>query len=243
MDSALSPGARSGVAPPGSASSLRPDRPAPNVSNGPGSFVPDPAASPTPPPRAGADDPSGLAGSDAGDATGSASGSASPVATAAGSSAPTSVPAAPRTRLQKGVTKPVNYKQLTKFSLVCSTEEPSTLGEALSDKNWKTVMEEEYMELLQNKTWHLVPPRHGKNLIDCKWVFRIKRKSDGTIDRYKARTKHIEIDFHFVRERVAQKQFDIRFIHSKDQLADGFTKPLPSRSFEEFKHNLNLMKL
>ena len=30
---------------------------------------------------------------------------------------------------------------------------------------------------------------HGKvkNLIDCKWVFRVKRKSDGTIDRYKAR--------------------------------------------------------
>lgn len=43
------------------------------------------------------------------------------------------------------------------------------------------------MVLQKNKTWHLVPPRKGKNLIDCKWVFRIKRKSDGTIDRYKAR--------------------------------------------------------
>src|SRR4051812_35783821 len=48
-------------------------------------------------------------------------------------------------------------------------------------------MEEEHMALLKNKTWHLVPPQQGKNLIDCKWVFRIKRKSDGTIDRYKAR--------------------------------------------------------
>ena len=43
------------------------------------------------------------------------------------------------------------------------------------------------MALLKNKTWHLVPPRQGKNLIDFKWVFRIKKKSDGTIDRYKAR--------------------------------------------------------
>ena len=60
---------------------------------------------------------------------------------------------------------------------------------------------------------------------------------------FHARTKHIEVDFHFVRERVAQKQLDIRFVHSKDQLADGFTKPLPTRSFEDFKHNLNLMKL
>ena len=46
---------------------------------------------------------------------------------------------------------------------------------------------EEYKALEKNKTWHLVPPQHGKNLIDCKWVFRIKRKSDGTVDRYKAR--------------------------------------------------------
>ncbi|XP_073357797.1 uncharacterized protein [Aegilops tauschii subsp. strangulata] len=179
--------ALSGAIPPGSASSLSHDGPAPDVSRGPGSSAPDPAASPTPPLRVGTDDPSGSAGSDAGDATGSASGYASPVATAAGSSAPTSLSAAPRTRLQKGVTKPVNYKQLTKFSLVCYTDEPSTLGEALSDKKWKTAMEEEHMALVKNKTWHLVPPWQGKNLIDCKWVFRIKKKADGTIDRYKAR--------------------------------------------------------
>ena len=48
-------------------------------------------------------------------------------------------------------------------------------------------MVEEYKAIERNKTWHLVPPKQGKNIIDCKWVFRIKRKFDGTIDRYKAR--------------------------------------------------------
>ena len=57
---------------------------------------------------------------------------------------------------------------------------------------------------------------------------------------FHARTKHIEIDFHFVRERVAEKKLEIRFIPSKDQLADGFTKALPARPFEEFKRNLNV---
>jgi len=42
-----------------------------------------------------------------------------------------------------------------------------------------------------------------------------------------ARTKHIEVDFHFVRERVAQGLLDVRFVSTKDQLTDGFTKALP----------------
>jgi histone deacetylase 1/2 len=60
---------------------------------------------------------------------------------------------------------------------------------------------------------------------------------------FHARAKDIEIDFYSVRERVLKRQLEIRFIPSKDQVADGFTKPLPHRTFEEFKHNLNLSKL
>jgi hypothetical protein len=65
--------------------------------------------------------------------------------------------------------------------------EPQNLTDALSDANWQQAMEEEYNALIQNKTWHLVPPVSNKNLIDCKWVYCIKKRSDGTIDRYKAR--------------------------------------------------------
>jgi histone deacetylase 1/2 len=60
---------------------------------------------------------------------------------------------------------------------------------------------------------------------------------------FHARTKHIEVDFHFVRERVAQKLLQIRFISSKDQLADIFTKPLPLPLFEACKSNLNIHRL
>ena len=48
-------------------------------------------------------------------------------------------------------------------------------------------MDEEYQALIKNQTWHLVPPQPGRNLIDCKWVFKLKRKADGSIERYKAR--------------------------------------------------------
>ena len=59
---------------------------------------------------------------------------------------------------------------------------------------------------------------------------------------FHARTKHIEIDYHFVRERVANKLLDIKFISSGDQIADGFTKVLGTKDLDEFKRNLNLSK-
>jgi hypothetical protein len=46
--------------------------------------------------------------------------------------------------------------------------------------------QEEYNTLMDNKTWHLVPPTSTKNIIDYKWVYRNKKHVDGTIDRYKA---------------------------------------------------------
>jgi hypothetical protein len=57
---------------------------------------------------------------------------------------------------------------------------------------------------------------------------------------FHARMKHIEIDYHFGRERVARRQLDIRFISSSDQLADKFTKPLTIQRLVKFQHDLNL---
>ena len=71
--------------------------------------------------------------------------------------------------------------------MLSSTGEPCTLTGALDDSNWRKAMQEVYDALMINKTWHLVPPSSKKNLIDCKWVYRIKRRADGTVDRYKAR--------------------------------------------------------
>jgi EAL domain-containing protein (putative c-di-GMP-specific phosphodiesterase class I) len=58
---------------------------------------------------------------------------------------------------------------------------------------------------------------------------------------FHARTKHIEIDFHFVREQVARKQLEVRFISSRDQLADSFTKPVSAERLKAFRYNLNVI--
>ncbi|XP_066373174.1 uncharacterized mitochondrial protein AtMg00810-like [Miscanthus floridulus] len=73
------------------------------------------------------------------------------------------------------------------------------------------------------------------------WCDNISDKYLSTNPVFHARTKHIEIDFHFVRERVAQKLLDIRFINTGDQVADGFTKPISAAKLREFRFNLNLV--
>jgi hypothetical protein len=40
---------------------------------------------------------------------------------------------------------------------------------------------------MRNKTWTLVPPAPGRNIIDCKWVYKVKYKADEIVDRHKAR--------------------------------------------------------
>ena len=48
-------------------------------------------------------------------------------------------------------------------------------------------MEEEIVALEQNQTWKLVPKPKDVKPISCKWVFKIKRRTDGSVERYKAR--------------------------------------------------------
>jgi hypothetical protein len=60
---------------------------------------------------------------------------------------------------------------------------------------------------------------------------------------FHARTKHIEIDVHFVRDLVSTKALSIRFISSKDQVADIFTKPLPTTKFNVSCDTLNVREL
>ncbi len=65
--------------------------------------------------------------------------------------------------------------------------EPRTVEEALSSDRsgeWRDALDSEYGSQMENHTWDLVT---GKEAIPCKWVFKVKYKENGTIDRFKAR--------------------------------------------------------
>lgn len=57
---------------------------------------------------------------------------------------------------------------------------------------------------------------------------------------FHARTKHIGIQHHFVREKISDGDIELKFVPTEQQIADGLTKALPKDRFEEFRRALGL---
>lgn len=90
------------------------------------------------------------------------------------------------TRSKNHIFKPCQLNLTTKHPLL-ATLEPSCVSQALQHPEWRAAMSTEFTALTSNGTWELVPLSIHQNLVGCKWVFRLKRKPDGSIDKYIAR--------------------------------------------------------
>jgi hypothetical protein len=58
---------------------------------------------------------------------------------------------------------------------------------------------------------------------------------------FRTRSQHIEVDFHFAREKVALGALEVRLVPSVDQIADVFTKMVTMQMLERYRRNLNLV--
>ena len=90
--------------------------------------------------------------------------------------------------------------------------EPSCYEEACSNGVWMKAMKEEIDAIERNNTWELCKLPKGKKLVGSKWVYKTKCKSDGSVERYKARlvvkgfTQQYGVDFEETFAPVARQE-------------------------------------
>uniref|UniRef100_A0A2N9EUK7 Integrase catalytic domain-containing protein n=1 Tax=Fagus sylvatica TaxID=28930 RepID=A0A2N9EUK7_FAGSY len=89
-----------------------------------------------------------------------------------------------QTRSKSGIVKPkLGYAVQVDYSIT----EPTTYSVASKHPQWCNAMNEEFQALQKQGTWSLVPAPSSKNIVGCKWVYKLKYNSNGSISRYKAR--------------------------------------------------------
>jgi hypothetical protein len=100
------------------------------------------------------------------------------------------------TRSKTGSTRPKQFPDFqayktTKyppqmFHITITESEPSCYQKAATDPRWVQAMAEEFQALMNNATWTLCPRPPHQNIISNKWVYRIKQKVDGSINKLKS---------------------------------------------------------
>ncbi|XP_073126194.1 uncharacterized protein [Henckelia pumila] len=105
--------------------------------------------------------------------------------------APIAIRKGTRTCTQHPIAKYLSYEKLCPnhkafTSNISHLFVPRNIQEALDDQNWKSAVLEEMNALEKNKTWDIVDLPKGKRTVGCRWLFNIKCKANGSVERYKA---------------------------------------------------------
>ncbi|MCO5614224.1 hypothetical protein L7F22_068504 [Adiantum nelumboides] len=109
---------------------------------------------------------------------------------------------APQLRRSERVRYPVdrftyNGYMCTHYAYMVSRvqhKEPTCFQEAIGKSEWESAMDDEMDALVKNDTWDLVRLPSGKKAIGSKWVYKVKCKSDGSVERYKAKPCKSHLD-------------------------------------------------
>ncbi|KAL0370630.1 UNVERIFIED_CONTAM: Retrovirus-related Pol polyprotein from transposon RE1 [Sesamum angustifolium] len=83
------------------------------------------------------------------------------------------------------------YRDLSAYHLLNSAvydlDESRSYNQAAGQAEWVSAMHVEIQALENNKTWDIMPLPKDKRAIGCRWIYKLKIRPDGTIDRHKAR--------------------------------------------------------
>ncbi|RVW34168.1 Retrovirus-related Pol polyprotein from transposon TNT 1-94 [Vitis vinifera] len=109
------------------------------------------------------------------------------------------------------------------------TQVPNTIQEALKISEWKKTVQDEIDALEKNGTWTITDLPVGKRPVGCKWIFTIKYKADGLVERFKARLDSSLIGY---QSRLVLAQLDIKNAFLNGDLEEEVYMEIPP-GFEE----------
>ncbi|OMO75305.1 Integrase, catalytic core [Corchorus capsularis] len=145
------------------------------------------------------------------------------------------------------------------LATITSHDEPKHFSQAVKHKHWREAKEKEIQALEENGTWDLVPLPQDKRAIDSKWVYKVKFKPNGEIERYKARlvakgfTQIEGVDFHETFAPVAKlvtvrcllaiaakRRWEVHQLDASRNWYHKFTKALEDVGFRQSKADHSL---
>ena len=96
-----------------------------------------------------------------------------------------SIPSPPPSNTHPMITRAKFGIYTKKAYLASQITEPRTYAQASKHPVWIEAMNTEYQALLRNQTWTLVSPPLGAHIVGCRWIYKVKYKQDGSVDRFK----------------------------------------------------------
>ncbi|RVW69728.1 Retrovirus-related Pol polyprotein from transposon RE1 [Vitis vinifera] len=118
-------------------------------------------------------------------------------------------------------------------------EVPNTIQEALKISEWKKAVQDEIDALEKNGTWTITDLPVGKRPVGCKWIFTIKYKADGSVERFKARLDLLSLA---VNQDWCLQQLDIKNAFLNGDLEEEVYMEIPPGFEESMAKNQNLKK-
>eukprot|EP00253_Pinus_taeda_P024573 PITA_24573 len=89
----------------------------------------------------------------------------------------------------------------------CVVTEPSFFEEAVEDPAWVDATVEEYDSIVRDSAWEIVPRPEGKLVVGLRWIYKVKKATDGSVEKYKAR--FVPEAFHRLRSEADPNLYQI----------------------------------
>ncbi|KAE8708930.1 hypothetical protein F3Y22_tig00110332pilonHSYRG00561 [Hibiscus syriacus] len=151
----------------------------------------------------------------------------------------------PQSQLRRSTRIRMPNPKYANAAIIEEATEPETFEEASKSSEWMTAMKEEIDALQQNQTWDIVPKIKDVKPISCKWVYKIKRRPDGSIESPVAKLTTVRVLLALAANKdwnLLQMDVKNAFLHGELDREIYMTQPMGFQSQDHPEYVCKLRK-